>query len=855
MASVLAHKQLGAPEEPELQESSVEWSLHEPAQVVDAKDADTPDRWIPRHPEILRLTGRHPLNCEPPMERLIGAGFITPTSLHLVRNHGAVPKLDWNTHRVEINGLVDRPMSISMDELTKFPSITVPVTVTCAGNRRKEENMIKKSIGFNWGPTATSCSYWTGVRLCDVLKHVGARGPSQGANFVCFRGPKGELPKGEDGAYGTSVLLAAAMDPSHDILLAYKQNGRWLTPDHGFPVRMILPGYIGGRMVKWLSEITVTKEESNNFYHYHDNRVLPPHVNEQLAKEEGWWFKPDYIINELNINSAVARPWHDEVVELKKNVPYNMKGYAYSGGGRKVIRVEASLDDGKSWRQATIHRFEKPNPYGKHWCWVLWDLDVQIFDFLKCKEVLVRAWDSSQNGQPAHITWNVMGMMNNCYFRIKVIPHLCEDGEIGVRFQHPAPTEVGAAGGIGWREEDNLRSRALASVSLPKSLPFASALESKPKTLATGAKPKKYTMEEVARHKTEESAWFVHEGKVYDATSFLEGHPGGAESILISAGVDATEEFNAIHSSKAREMLAEYYIGELASKTLMPCSTPLKDAVNMRLAPPASKCDMEPPVALNPRQKVPFKLTEKIKLSHDTRLFRFALQSEDHILGLPVGKHMFFYANVNGEPVMRAYTPTSSDDDVGHFNLVIKVYFANTHPKFPEGGKLSQHFERMNIGDTIDVKGPVGHFTYDGKGSYAKNRKPGSTKRISMIAGGTGITPMYQVIKAILKDPEDHTEIRLLYANQTEQDILLRSDMESCAANHKNFKLWYTLDRPSEGWQYSTGFVNQKMIEDHLFEAGDGNIVLMCGPPPMINFACIPNLKNVGYEQDSLITF
>lgn len=93
--------------------------------------------------------------------------------------------------------------------------------------------------------------------------------------------------QGEDGSYGTSVSMSHAMDPANDVLLAYKQNGRWLTPDHGFPVRMIIPGFIGGRMVKWLSEITVTKEESNNYYHYHDNRVLPPHVDEKLAKEEG----------------------------------------------------------------------------------------------------------------------------------------------------------------------------------------------------------------------------------------------------------------------------------------------------------------------------------------------------------------------------------------------------------------------------------------------------------------------------------------------------------------------------------------------------------------------------------------
>lgn len=131
------------------------------------------------------------------------------------------------------------------------------------------------------------------------------------------------------------------------------------------------------------------------------------------------------------------------------------------GGGRKIIRVEASLDDGKSWRQATIHRFEKPNPYGKYWCWVFWDLEVQTFDFTGCKEVLLRAWDSSQNGQPAHITWNVMGMMNNCYFRIKIHPYTDTAGNIGFRFQHPAPIDVGKLGNTGWREEEHLRQQAI----------------------------------------------------------------------------------------------------------------------------------------------------------------------------------------------------------------------------------------------------------------------------------------------------------------------------------------------------------------------------------------------------------
>lgn len=109
---------------------------------------------------------------------------------------------------------------------------------------------------------------------------------------------------------------------------------------------MLIPGFIGGRMVKWLSEITVTAKESDNHYHFFDNRVLPPHVDKDIAKAEGnihsqpflsleiflgWWYKPEYIINELNINSAVARPRHDEIILLRENKPYTISGYAYTG--------------------------------------------------------------------------------------------------------------------------------------------------------------------------------------------------------------------------------------------------------------------------------------------------------------------------------------------------------------------------------------------------------------------------------------------------------------------------------------------------------------------------------------------
>ncbi|GAX75762.1 hypothetical protein CEUSTIGMA_g3205.t1 [Chlamydomonas eustigma] len=827
----LAHTLLGAPYEPPLSPSDLDYALHAPATAVDKKDADTPDSWIPRDPRILRLTGRHPLNCEPPMDVLMSYGFITPPSVHYVRSHGPAAQRHWSTHKVEINGLVDRPVSLSMDEIMSFPSITIPVTLVCAGNRRKEENMLKKSIGFNWGPCAVSTSYWTGVRLRDLLMHAGVKSPDEGANFVSFRGPKGELPKGEDGSYGTSVTYYKAMDPASDVIIAYKQNGRWLTPDHGFPVRMIIPGFIGGRMVKHLEEITVTEQESNNFYHFHDNRVMPSHVDEELAKAEGWWFKPDFIINDLNINSAAARPWHDEFLPLTQNEPYTVRGYAYAGHGNKIIRVEISLDDGLSWRLAEIRRFEKPNAYGKYWCWVHWDIQVQIFEFLSSKELLVP----------------LMGMMNNCYFRIKILPDKDEVGNLGLRFQHPAPVEVGSRGNIGWREEDNIKAQALLAASTAGApVPVVAAVK------ADGDE-KTFTLEDVALHNTEESAWFVHEGAVYDATPFLEQHPGGADSILIVTGMDATEDFNAIHSSKAKGMLKDYYLGRLVDKkaeAIAPPSVATKQLVETN--------GVKELVALNPREKISLKLSERIEVSHDTRIFRFALPSEEHRLGLPCGKHVFVYAKIDGESVMRAYTPISGDDDKGKLDLLIKVYFAGKNPAHPPGGKLSQYLDKLNIGDEVTFKGPVGHFTYEGKGAYQMHKHKGVAKRLSMLAGGTGITPVYAVMKAILKDPEDPTCMSLIFANQTENDILLREELDELANNNPDrLKVWYVISTPlkPELWNGSIGRMTQDMMKERLFPADDCTLGLMCGPPGLLDNVCVPGLESMGYKKEHMVLF
>jgi cytochrome-b5 reductase len=264
------------------------------------------------------------------------------------------------------------------------------------------------------------------------------------------------------------------------------------------------------------------------------------------------------------------------------------------------------------------------------------------------------------------------------------------------------------------------------------------------------------------------------------------------------------------------------------------------------------------PITLKEAQmKYPLKLIDKEVLSHDTRKFRFALPSPDHILGLPVGQHIYLTARINGELVIRPYTPVSSDDDKGYMDLVIKVYFKNVHPKFPEGGKMSQHLEAMEIGDYIDVRGPNGLLVYEDCGTFAikpdKKSDPvkKTVKKVGMIAGGTGITPMLQLIRQVFKNSDDNTELALIFANQTEKDILLRDELEEIQSEFSDrFKLWYTLDKAPEGWKYSEGFVNDGMIKDHLPSPGDDTLIVMCGPPPMINFACMPNLDKLGYSQE-----
>ncbi len=209
------------------------------------------------------------------------------------------------------------------------------------------------------------------------------------------------------------------------------------------------------------------------------------------------------------------------------------------------------------------------------------------------------------------------------------------------------------------------------------------------------------------------------------------------------------------------------------------------------------------------------------------------------------------------DEIQRSYTPTSSEADLGRADLVINVYEGGKIDRFPDGGKMSQYFGRLKVGDAISLKGPTGSIEYLGRGNwqYAKRQIKGMS-HVGMLAGGTGITPMYQIVQEALRDTSDKTKFSLIFANQTLEDILLLPELNDLAQQHPDrFTVHYTLDRPEPEWEGSTGFITAEMISAHLPPPAASTLIVMCGPPPMIKFACKQNLDALGYDKKLRLAF
>ena len=557
---------------------------------------------------------------------------------------------------------------------------------------------------------------------------------------------------------------------------------------------------------------------------------------------------------------------HKELLPLTgKGQTYTMSGYCYSGGGRKVIRVEVSLDGGKTWALTTLRHPETPTEYGKYWCWCFWshEIDVASLWLMEGAELLCRGWDESMNRQPEQITWNVMGMMNNSYFRTKV--HQVQHPETGMpalQFQHP--TQAGPGNFGGWFEEKSMGSADAPKADAPKA-------EAKAPPKAGG---KVLTMEEVEKHNTDDDCWIVIKDRVYDATKYLDSHPGGRSSITIASGSDTTDDFEALHSSKAWKLIEEYYIGTIGEAQAGGAAEPA--AVPTGAAPPAAaaaaaaeEAPVEAAKALDPKKWVTFPLIEREDINHNTRRYRFGLPTAMHDLGLPVGQHIFIKGTVDGKPVMRAYTPLGHGP--GYVDFVIKAYFP-LEPRFPNGGLLTMHMETLAVGDTMQFKGPLGEYVFNtgvlhprtgvpvaqvegALSTFSKNGQKTPYKVLGLIAGGSGITPCLQVATALLEANAD-VRIKLLYANQSPDDILCQQELDRIAADDR-VDVWYTVDRVAEGttWPYSQGFISEDMLREHMPVADEHTCIFMCGPPPMLDRACKPNLAKLGHPESRMHCF
>ncbi|KAF2834549.1 ferredoxin reductase-like protein [Patellaria atrata CBS 101060] len=239
---------------------------------------------------------------------------------------------------------------------------------------------------------------------------------------------------------------------------------------------------------------------------------------------------------------------------------------------------------------------------------------------------------------------------------------------------------------------------------------------------------------------------------------------------------------------------------------------------------------------LKPNEYQTFELTEKTILSHNTAIYRFALPSPTSILGLPIGQHISLAAKVAGadKEIVRSYTPISSDDNPGHFDLLIKSY---------PTGNISKHMASLLIGDTMKVKGPKGAMVYT----------PNMCRRIGMIAGGTGITPMLQIVKAVIRGRSrnggnDRTGLDLIFANVNPEDILLKEDLDALVKEDEDFKVYYVLNNPPEKWSGGIGFVTPEMIKEKLPPPAKDIKILVCGPPPMVS-AMKKAVTELGYEK------
>jgi sulfite oxidase len=340
-----------------------------------------------------------PYNAETGLAAL-AEGPVTATDAFYVRGHGAVPEIDPGAWRLRVGGVVERELDLSLATLREaFREREVTATLQCAGNRRAGLIAIRDIPGeAPWGPGATGTATWSGVALSDVLA---VAGPLRDAAHVGFQGADLCLEARPAQRFGGSISLDKAC--RREVLLAWAMNGEPLEPVHGAPLRVVVPGYIGARSVKWLERIEVRSKPWQGYFQHVVYRLLP----EDGTPGPG----AGMPLGLVALNADVLSPGDGDNLPAG---PVEVRGYAFAGGERHVARVDVSIDAGSSWSQAEL--LDDLGP----WAWRHWRSVVELTPGEH--EILVRAWDSSAATQPEDeaALWNPKGYVNNARPRIRV---------------------------------------------------------------------------------------------------------------------------------------------------------------------------------------------------------------------------------------------------------------------------------------------------------------------------------------------------------------------------------------------------------------------------------------------------
>jgi sulfite oxidase len=354
---------------------------------------------IDKRPDMV-VHQEEPYNAEPP-RTAVAEQTLTPLPSFYGRNHGPILDLDPASWGLRVDGLVERELELGLDDLReRFDHHEVAATLQCAGNRRAGLLEVRDIPGQHpWGPGATATARWVGVRLADVLAAAGVR---PGATDVAFLAPDVAPEASPPSPYGGSIGLGKAT--AAEVLLAWQMNGEPLPAAHGAPVRVVVPGYIGARSVKWVERITVQDRPSGNFFQHSAYRLLPA---EHTTPQPG----DGVALTAVALNADITHPDDHAVVPAGST---RVSGYAFAGGDRDVVRVDVSIDHGRTWRQADLE--EQLGP----WTWRLWRTMVELPEGEV--EILARAWDSSAALQPEHARnlWNPKGYVNNAWPAVTV---------------------------------------------------------------------------------------------------------------------------------------------------------------------------------------------------------------------------------------------------------------------------------------------------------------------------------------------------------------------------------------------------------------------------------------------------